>query len=102
MNKQFAQAWDEVAALAERREASLVRDGHRFFYQWHEPTTGPDSTGPDGTGPGAAVSVPVWAVEEMPRFGVRVGEVSARCWNLAAVEQVITGLTRIDIITADG
>lgn len=97
MNKQFAQAWDEVAVLAERREGLLVRDGHRFFYQWYEPS-GPDNTH-DGTG---VVAVSVWVVEEMPRFGVRVSQVSARCWNLAAVEQVITGLTRIDIITADG
>lgn len=69
----------------------MIRDGHRFFYQWHEPTTGPDCTAPDSTGPGP-VAVSVWAVEEMPRFGIRVGEVSARCWTLAAAEQVITGL----------
>lgn len=82
MNKQHARAWDEVTEIAERYDGVLGREGHRFFYAWSVPAL-------DGLDEQA---VSIWAEENAPCFGVRVEDVSARCWNIEAAERILLAL----------
>lgn len=76
MNKGFAQAWDELTQVAADHAGVLVRDGHRFMFE----------VVVDG------VPVSLWAEENAPRFGVRSGGFSVRCFNVASVEALLAVL----------
>lgn len=77
MKKEWAKAWDEIVDFAESQGGELDRDGHRFFASWHTDTD----------------EVQVWAELERPQYGLRMGPISARFWNIRSLIYAFNALT---------
>lgn len=79
MNKEFAQAWDDIETLSAEHGGHLRRDGHRLNYAWTS-LSGPDQQ---------PVSCLAWAEENVPRYCIRVDDVAGRFWNPEAARKVL-------------
>lgn len=93
MNRAHAQAWDtveKVATTADPDGARLVRDGHRFWYQFQ-------LDAPDDRPVAPEADCRLWAEADSPRYCLMVNGVSVRLHASELVLPVATAIAESGI-----